>query len=340
MLYKRYILLHLARRRKAKWDAANSRLWLTGGDRRCKMRTTAKAQNKGTLVVPEEKPEMVVSVKEFFECVPPGRWAKVGDLATRAKERYATNHHADLPLLDLHCSTELCSGVRFFAPESTFYFTPKERNAAFVGYRCRNCQKTVKTYAIWSFVSENVKYGDFYKLGEYPPFGPPTPSRLISLIGPDRECFLKGRRAENQGLGIAAFAYYRRVVENQKNRILDEIIKVCKQLSVESELVDDLLRAKDETQFSAAVEAVKHGIPQALLIKGHNPLTLLHSALSEGLHNQTDEQCLQRATDIRVVMAELAERLSETLKDNAELNTALTRLLNRGTPANDPPEDD
>ena len=42
----------------------------------------------------------------------------------------------------------------------------------------------------------------------------------MKLVGPDRDDFLKGRRCENQGLGVGAFIYYRRVVENQKNRIL------------------------------------------------------------------------------------------------------------------------
>jgi hypothetical protein len=73
----------------------------------------------------------------------------------------------------------------------------------------------------------------------------------------------------------------------------------------------NLTAAKNETQFTRAVEVVKHGIPQALLVNGHNPLTLLHKALSEGLHAQTDEECLELATAIRVVLADLVERLKE-----------------------------
>jgi hypothetical protein len=46
-----------------------------------------------------------------------------------------------------------------------------------------------------------------------------------------------------------------------------------------------------------------------------------------GLHAKTDEECLAFAHDARVVLAELAERLSQALKDEAELNTAVTRLL-------------
>jgi len=170
-----------------------------------------------------------------------------------------------------------------------------------------------------------------YKFGETPPFGPPTPARVISLIGPDKEYFLKGRRAENQGLGIGAFAYYRRVVENQKNRILEEVIRVSERIGAPHEVITDLRTAISETQFSKAMSSIKHGIPQILLINGYNPLTLLHSALSEGIHALSDGQCLERATSIRVVLTELAEHLSQALKDEAELNAAVTRLQRTGT---------
>jgi hypothetical protein len=58
---------------------------------------------------------------------------------------------------------------------------------------------------------------------------------------------------------------------------------------------------------------------------------LLHSALSEGIHAQTDEECLEIATSIRVVLSELADRISIALKDHAELKQAVSRLLNRNT---------
>jgi hypothetical protein len=119
------------------------------------------------------------------------------------------------------------------------------------------------------------------------------------------------------------------VIEDQKSRIFDEIIKVCTRLSAGQSIIDELVRAKEETQFSKAVDAVKLAIPQLLFINGHNPLTLLHSALSEGLHAQTDEECLEIATSIRVVMAELAERMGQALKDEAELSTAVSRLINK-----------
>src|SRR3954471_5188569 len=123
------------------------------------------------------------------------------------------------------------------------------------------------------------KWGAFaglcYKFGEYPVFGPPTPTRLMKLLGDDdRETFLKGRRCENQGLGIGAFAYYRRVVENQRNRILDEVIRACEKVRAPTSMIKTLEDAKKETQFTRAMDTVKD-MPEPLLIDGHhNPFTL------------------------------------------------------------------
>ena len=117
------------------------------------------------------------------------------------------------------------------------------------------------------------------------------------------------------------------MVENQKDRILDEIIKVSKKLSVPQEKIEILEAAKAETQFSKALSDVKDAIPQSLLINGHNPLTLLHSALSEGLHDNADGECLEIAKSVRVVLSELSERLAQALKDEVELNHALSKLL-------------
>ena len=146
----------------------------------------------------------------------------------------------------------------------------------------------------------------------------------------DKELHLQGRRSESRGLGIGAFSYYRRVVENQKGRIIAEIAKAAKKLGANSDVLRRFEAAVKETQFSKAIDEIKDGIPPVLLIDGqHNTLTLLHSALSEGLHADTDAECLELAKDIRLVLTELADRLSQALKEHAELKDAVTRLLTR-----------
>lgn len=271
-----------------------------------------------------------VALKDFFEAVPPGERV---ELSEPPKQAYGMNSSKyweyALPALQLHCDSDDCSGVRFFDTDAKPRPAAGKTTNHFAVYICRNCSSRMKTYAFRASLQKDEKTIEVQKFGEFPPFGPPTPARLITLIGPERDYFLKGRRAENQGLGIAAFAYYRRVVENQRNRIFDELIRVATKLNAPPEMLGDLDAAKRETQFSRAVESIKHGIPEALFIDGHNPLLLLHAALSEGLHAQTDEDCLEIATSIRVVLADLVQRTGMALKEEAELKSAVSRLLSR-----------
>lgn len=260
---------------------------------------------------------------EFLESPPPDVAEAVSDLTFFSIPMNSL--YVGRPELHLHC--EVCNGVRIFHTESTPRVSDGLQYAT-VTYKCRNCCQTAKTF---SLVLRNEKQsGVVQKLGEFPPFGPPTPSRLFELVGEeDRGLYLKGRRAEMRGLGIGAFAYYRRIVEHQKGRIIEEIGKVALKLKPSKATEELFARAEAETQFSKAIEMIKAAIPESLLIDGHNPLTLLHNPLSEGLHEHTDEECLELATSIRVVLTELAERISTALKEEAELKSAVGRLLNR-----------
>ena len=139
---------------------------------------------------------------------------------------------------------------------------------------------------------------------------------------------MQGRRCENQGLGIGAFAYYRRVVENQKNRILEEIIKVSEKMGAPEDKINTLRGAIEETQFSKALDMAKDVMPENLLINGQNPIRLLHGVLSHGVHELPDEQCLDLASSVRVVLGKLSEKLSDILKDEAEVKGAISTLMN------------
>lgn len=281
--------------------------------------------------IKQEEPEFELS--EFLESHPPNQLVKITNLGHKKWENYRSRDidYFSASQIQLHCTNESCNGLRFFR------FTGKEKpelptadfDFIYVTYRCNNCLKEEKTYALAVKLDNvNQSAGECYKFGELPNFGPPTPAKLIKLIGPDREIFLKGRRCENQGLGIGAFIYYRRVVENQKNRIISEIIKVSEKIGSPTENIEILKSALSETQFSKALDNAKDAIPESLLINGHSPLLLLHSALSEGVHALSDEQCLEIASSIRVVLGELSDRLAQALKDEAELTKALGTLMN------------
>lgn len=271
---------------------------------------------------PSKEPESIL-LSEFLENVPPNQEKNILNFGNWTGGYFLF----EPPQIQLYCTHNNCNGTRFFRSSSEKLKPSGSYEKIFLHYVCGNCQSTRKTYSLrFNFKNHPPTC---YKFGEDPVFGPPTSSRLIKLIGPDRDIFLKGRRCENKGLGIGAFAYYRRVVENQKDRILDQIIQVAEVLSAPDSQIQNLISAKKENQFSSAIEMVKDALPQSLLINGHNPLTLLHSALSKGLHEKTDEECLSDAHSIRVILSELSERLAQALKDETEVNEAISNLLNK-----------
>src|SRR5262249_13450168 len=135
----------------------------------------------------------------------------------------------------------------------------------FLFYRCKHCEQSTKTYALRissaSMVTKDTDQGKqrsatgvCVKLGEYPTYGERTPSKVISLIGPDRDLFLNGRRSENNGLGIGASAYYRRVVENQKDRIFDQIIEAAKRLEADPKMIAQMEATKRDYRFDRAID--------------------------------------------------------------------------------------
>ena len=268
------------------------------------------------------------TISDFLESTPPNQLINISDLANRKRGYMAVK----TPEIQLHCDSEKCNGVRFFRCVSGTDQSVIEEHFKFhyFTYRCSNCQNIEKTFSLAVKLDEyDTQKGVCYKFGELPAFGPTVSSRLLKLIGPDRDDFLKGRRCENQGLGIGAFIYYRRVVENQKNRILEQIIKVSKKISAPTAKLQILESATKETQFSKSLNMAKDAMPESLLINGHSPILLLHSALSEGVHDLSDEHCLEIAGSVRIVLSELSDRLSQALKDEAELTKALSTLMNK-----------
>lgn len=270
--------------------------------------------------------EPVLEWTKFLEEHPPGTLTRIRNLYSE----YGSYHYRLLaPEIQLYCDHEDCGGMRYFdiisedLPTTSF----PALQTVFLIYACRHCKENQKIIALIVFKNENDLGGTAAKLGEWPPFGPHIPPKVISMIGTDRDLFLKGLRCESQSLGIAAFAYYRRVVENQKSKLIDEVIRASKKLAADEQIIKTLEKANKETRFSKAVSIIKDAVPEVIKINGHNPLTLLHQALSKGIHAQSDEACLALATSIRVVLAEMAGRLQLALKEKKELEEAVSRLM-------------
>lgn len=290
--------------------------------------------------VKEDHPEPIAWA-DFLVNTPPGTEAWVNGLVKESSESEGV-WELVRPGIRLHCTSEICNGQRLFAsnnrPQQVY---ESKRNYLFLDYVCRNCRKSRKVYAVVARCQERPGVGRVCKIGEWPAFGACAPGRVVELLGSDYELFQKGRRAEVQGLGIGAYSYYCRVIDNQKNRLLDQLIDVAHKLGLEDEKIQRMEEAKSEPHFEKVVDRVKDVVPDVVMINGHNPLQLLQAARSEGLNHADDDVFLTGAADIRIVLTALADRIGQALNQKSELQQTIGRLTqkpNGQSTGGEPPE--
>jgi hypothetical protein len=267
-----------------------------------------------------------ISFEDFLGKSPQGKIVAVSNLGIR---KQPTSWPVMIkPRLKLYCPDPFCSGVRFFDTHEPRAVTLTDKwSRLFLLYTCSNCQSRYKLFALIVRWNSDLDTGEAVKLGEWPSYGPHVSSKVLNLLGHERDMFIMGRRAEDQGYGIGALAYYRQVILKQKNRILDRILRVLQKTDAPEGDLGRLKLALAERSFTRSVGLIDRSVPIILTIKGHNPLELLDTALSRGLNAHSDADALKFAASIRIILTEFAERVAQVLDDKSEVDAALSFLL-------------
>jgi hypothetical protein len=242
---------------------------------------------------------------QFLEGVPPGELVLVLDIIVENPVLFGNALRLNVPDIQLPCLSQSCGGVR------TFAYTGPEVSAfdnvirIFLDYCCRNCNTSRKLFSLL-IDRQNCTSGPnsfAVKVGEFPPFNSRFDNDdFRSFVGIEDSILNKAMWSENLGLGVGAFAYYRRIVETQKTRIIREMARAAATLGAGADAVTELERLANHPQFSRALAEVKQAIPDQLMINGENPLKLLHGILSIGVHTLSDEACLQYASAVRTLL--------------------------------------
>jgi len=234
--------------------------------------------------------------------------------------------------LDVWAHCETCDGKRRFHAGSTDYHLLYH----LAQYVCTDCRKSVRDYFVEAHTgSAPQKVASLKKVFQFPAFGDPIPKRLFEIIGEEnRQHYLNARRSMARGLGIGAYTYYRRIVEEQKFYLVSAIRDVAKKVGAGATQLALLDKASEERQFSKAVGMLTDvgAIPAVLLIEGRNPLLLLHDELSEGVHAMTDAECLERAQHAEVILHELARLMQIAVTERRHVESAVKSILNRKKP--------
>lgn len=234
------------------------------------------------------------------------------------------------PAIHMYCPT--CESDQTFRMNNEYYDAfeysnfPVKGTVVRVVYVCVSCVGFYR-YFLLKFSPE----GDYVmKVGQEPPWEI-TPDRTLErILGAHAEYYKKGLVCESQSYGIGAFAYYRRIVEE----IIDELLESITDLMAGEErerYLEALEKVKKTTVTQDKIDLVKDLLPPILRPGGMNPLSTLHSVLSEGLHQESDERCIELAMTVREVLVFLVNQVAITQAAAASFTESMRRLLDRKT---------
>jgi hypothetical protein len=222
--------------------------------------------------------------------------------------------------LRMYCDHDKC--------KAETWWDVNNKNSYFSGqiqqfyYTCRNCGASIQYYQlVWQ---EKEHFSIFVKVGQWPPLTIAPSPDLAKALGPeDAMLYKKGLIDFNFGHGIGAVGYFRRVLENKINALLDLIAEAARNADLASEHLARIEAVKESHRVEDKIDIASKILPAHLKPGGHNPLDKLYGPLSAGLHGESDEECLTIFSEARFVFEYLFKNLTES---NEEARKYVLRL--------------
>lgn len=240
--------------------------------------------------------------------------------------------HLEKPSINMEC--QRCESNQTFViinnysesyPRASF---PTKGSHFRIVYRCSHCHEFERLF----FVKIDFD-GKLFKIGQYPAWDIEGNSNIEDLLGEHSDYYKKGLICESQSYGIAAFSYYRRIVEEIIDSLLDEITSLL--TGEELEKYKEALEQTKKTRVAQEkIDLVKNLLPPILRPDNMNPLSTLHSTLSEGLHGKTDPECLELAETCREILVFLVSQVSATKKASKDFTESMQKLLDKKSASN------
>ena len=128
------------------------------------------------------------------------------------------------------------------------------------------------------------------------------------------------------GYGVAAFAYFRRVVENNINGLLDLVQEDAKFSGADTKITAALAELWGNPPMKEKIKIANRALSAYLNPDGLNPLGRLYEVLSEGVHNLPEEECLSKAKETSDCLAYLVSELTSRKEHRARFKSTVGKL--------------
>lgn len=190
-----------------------------------------------------------------------------------------------------------------------------DSGTTYLTYTCVSCKSEKHTFLLEQEVTETrIK---IQKFGQLPRKKLERDAKLQKFFKADAEYYEKAIISLSNGYGIAAFAYFRRIIELNINDLLDLLQKDLDPTDTSSSLKSALDELRKESPMSDKIKIANNALPEYLKPDGLNPLGKIYGSLSEGVHALNDEDCLKKAESLQACLSFLITELA-TRKRNKE----------------------
>lgn len=176
---------------------------------------------------------------------------------------------------------------------------------------------------------ENVYKGYIRKVGQNPPWEIEIDKSLEKLLNNHADLYKKGLVCESQSYGIGAYSYFRRIIEKIIDELLAQIPDLIEDERDRIKYLELLEKTKKEKNAESKIKLVKDLLPKSLRSGDLNPLEIIYSSLSEGLHGKEDDECMEMAEDIKNSLIFLIKEVSSKKSTKSAFTDSMRKLLER-----------
>lgn len=261
------------------------------------------------------------NIKEFLENMPLYSWK---EFKSPIKDRSSLWIHE----IDAYCET--CKQKRPFQDRRSrgggagMPTKLLSTGQSYFEFTCVSCSKDRHEYLVNQIVTdETIK---IQKYGELPRKSLDRDAILQKFFSKDSDYYEKAVMCLAHGYGIAAFAYMRRIIENNISELLDMIQEEIKSTDDNSSLLTKLSELKEKTPMSDKIKIANTALPEYLTPSGLNPLGKLYQILSAGIHSDSDESCLNKAKTLQECIKYLISELSSRKKNRESFKNLVGSL--------------
>ena len=163
------------------------------------------------------------------------------------------------------------------------------------------------------------------KLGIYPEIKPLINKSISKYF--DRETnnwYFKAIKSLNENFGIGAFAYFRRIVEKELIKIINDLSLIESEDSIK---IKELLNKYNKTEKIYLIyENIFEFLPHSLKGLNDNPFQILYQQTSKGLHNLSEQECLKRANNINQLLEFVIKKMNEEKSEILKIRQVIKEL--------------